>query len=63
MHPLDKPQSNIIFHGLAKDHMEMIDYITSITLKPKISKFLIKKEAKAVYNELLIHAAHPMMDL
>ena len=50
-------------HGLAKDHMEMIDYITSITLKPKISKFLIKKEAKAVYNELLIHAAHPMMDL
>ena len=33
-------------HGLAKDHMEMIDYITSITLKPKISKFLIKKEAR-----------------
>lgn len=50
-------------HGLAKDHIEMIDYITSITLKPKISKFLIKKEAKAVFNELLIHAAHPMMDL
>ena len=50
-------------HGLAKDHIEMIDYITSITLKPRISKFLIKKEAKAVYNELLIHAAHPMMDL
>ena len=50
-------------HGLAKDHLEMIDYITSITLRPKISKFLIKKEAKAVYNELLIHAAHPMMDL
>ena len=48
---------------MQKDHLDMIDYITSITLKPKISKFLIKKEAKAVYNELLIHAAHPMMDL
>ena len=50
-------------HGLAKDHLDMIDYITREYIKTKISKFLIKKEAKAVYNELLIHAAHPMMDL
>ena len=50
-------------HGLEKDHINMIDYITSITLKPKISSFLIKKEVKAVYNELLIHSAHPMIDL
>ena len=33
-------------HGLEKDHIEMIDYITSITLKPKISKFLIKKKQR-----------------
>ena len=50
-------------HGLKQDHLEMIDYITSITLKPRISKFLIKKEAKAVYNELLIHQAHPMIGI
>ena len=49
--------------GWQKTHKEMIDYTASTSVDPiislKLSKWLIKKEAKAVQNELLIHAAHP----
>ena len=58
-------QTNIQYyiHGLAKFSKEMIDYIASISIDPIITKSRMDKEKKAVQNELMIHAAHPQMDL
>ena len=58
-------QTNIQYyiHGLEKFSREMIDYIASISIHPIITKSRMDKEKKAVQNELMIHAAHPQMEL
>lgn len=58
-------QTNIQYyiHGLEKFSREMIDYIASISVHPIITKARMDKEKKAVQNELMIHAAHPQMEL
>lgn len=58
-------QTNIQYyiHGLEKFSKEMIDYVASISIDPIITKSRMDKEKKAVQNELMIHAAHPQMNL
>jgi len=50
-------------HGLKEYTYEMVEYITSISINPEITKSRIDKEIKAVQNELMIHNAHPQMGL
>ena len=50
-------------HGLQNYSKEMVDYISSISVAPIITKSRMEKEKKAVQNELMIHAAHPQMQL
>ena len=58
-------QTNVQYymHGLENFSKEMVDYICSISINPIITKSRMVKEKKAVQNELMIHAAHPQMDL
>ena len=41
----------------------MLDYIVSISTNPELSTSRMKKEIKAVQNELMIHSNHPNMGL
>jgi len=50
-------------NGLKEYTYDMLDYIVSISIDPKITKSRMNKEKKAVQNELMIHAAHPQMGL
>ena len=58
-------QTNVQYymHGLQNYSKEMVDYISSISVAPIITKSRMEKEKKAVQNELMIHAAHPQMQL
>ena len=58
-------QTNVRYymHGLSKYSKEMIDYIVSISVSPLLTKSRIDKEKKAVQNELMIHSAHPQLEL
>jgi len=58
-------QTNVQYymHGLDSYSKEMVDYISSISIDPIITKSRMNKEKKAVQNELMIHAAHPQMQL
>ena len=49
--------------GLQRYTLEMLDYITSISTNPIISKSRTNKEKKAVTNELLIHSSQPFTEL
>ena len=49
-------------NGLEKYSKEMIDYITSISINPVITKYIMDKE-KAVQNELMINSSHPLVNL
>tara|TARA_X000000368_G_scaffold286173_1_gene227275 strand:- start:2324 stop:3625 length:1302 start_codon:yes stop_codon:yes gene_type:complete len=50
-------------HGLEEYSMKMIDYIISISIDPIITSKRIQKEKIAVKNELMIHDAHPLINL
>ena len=58
-------QTNLEYYmnGLEKYSKEMIDYITSISINPIITKYIMDKEKKAVQNELLINSSHPLVGL
>jgi predicted Zn-dependent peptidase len=49
--------------GLEEYTYDMLDYITSICIKPIINKKTFEKEKKAVINELMIHDSNPQNDL
>ena len=50
-------------HGLKQFSTEMLDYIVSISVTPELTVSRMKKEIKAVQNELMIHSNHPNMGL
>ena len=50
-------------HGLKQFSTEMLDYIVSISTNPELTTSRMKKEIKAVQNELMIHSNHPNMGL
>lgn len=50
-------------NGLKEYTYDMIDYIVSISIDPKITTSRMNKEKKAVQNELMMHASHPQMGL
>ncbi len=52
---------NYYIKGLNNFANEMLEYIISISTKPRISEDRIKKEKKAVENELQMHATHPQI--
>lgn len=54
---------NYFIKGLPKYMDDMIDYIVSISTNPIINKNRIKKEKKAVTNELLIHGQNSQLPL
>lgn len=54
---------NYFIKGLPKYMEDMIDYIVSISTNPIINKNRIKKEKKAVTNELLIHGQNSQLPL
>lgn len=54
---------NYFIKGLPKYLDEMISYIVSISTSPIVNKNRIKKEKKAVTNELLIHAQNNQLPL
>lgn len=58
-------QTNLEYYmnGLEKYSKEMIDYITSISINPVITKYIMDKEKKAVQNELMINSSHPLVNL
>ena len=49
--------------GLKQFSIEMLDYIVSINTNPELNTSRMKKEIKAVQNELMIHSNHPNMGL
>ena len=54
---------NYFIKGLPKYMDDMINYIVSISTNPIINKNRIKKEKKAVTNELLIHGQNSQLPL
>lgn len=54
---------NYFIKGLPEFLNEMVDYIVSISTTPIINSNRIKKEKKAVVNELMIHAQHNQLPL
>ena len=54
---------NYFINGLPEFLNEMVDYIVSISTAPIINSNRIKKEKKAVLNELMIHAQHNQLPL
>ena len=54
---------NYFIKGLPKYMYDMIDYIVSISTNPIVNKNRIKKEKKAVTNELLIHGQNSQLPL
>lgn len=54
---------NYYISGLNKYHMEMLEYIISISLNPIIESSRVKKEKIAVMNELLINSSERNIDL
>ena len=54
---------NYFIKGLPEYLKEMVDYIVSISTTPIINGTRIKKEKKAVQNELMIHAQHNQLPL
>ena len=54
---------NYFIKGLPEYLSVMVDYIVSISTAPIINSNRIKKEKKAVQNELMIHAQHNQLPL
>lgn len=54
---------NYYMHGLKKYSVEMMDYIAGIAMRPIMTQERIKKEKKAVKNELIMNKSFPDIKL